>query len=109
MTGALSTTGATVAPDENGGMKLAVARWTPSASFAEDKRLANCIRQALGESGYSVLQEVGVAVHEGAIVLRGTVPTFFMKQMAQEIAKASSGVKSLTNRLAVRTVETALE
>jgi osmotically-inducible protein OsmY len=94
---------------EEAAANLATALWTPPTPFAEDLRLANEIRRALLESGYSALRCLSVVVHERAIVLRGAVPSYFMKQMAQEIVKAVCGAQSLTNRLTVRTVENGAE
>ena len=34
--------------------------------------------------------------------LRGTVPSYFIKQIAQEITRSTAGVKALTYRLTVR-------
>ena len=69
-----------------------------------NQRLAESVRKALSGSGYSMLEAVVVTVHEGAITLLGTVPSYFMKQIAQEIAKATVGVNVLSNRLTVKSV-----
>jgi osmotically-inducible protein OsmY len=69
---------------------------------SDDARLADSIRQSLRASGYTVLSAVAVTVRAGSVALRGTVPSYFMKQIAQEVAKATAGVTSLTNRLTVR-------
>lgn len=84
-------------------MHRAITPRSPSES-SPDQRLAERVRQALSESGYSMLEAVVVTVHEGAIVLRGTVPSYFMKQIAQEVAKATVRVNVLSNRLTVKSV-----
>ena len=56
--------------------------------------------ETLKASGYAALQ--GVAEHrEGILVLRGTVPAFHMKQIAQTMASKVRGVEGVDNRLSV--------
>jgi osmotically-inducible protein OsmY len=64
-------------------------------------RLADSIRQSLRASGYPVLNAVAVNVRDESVALLGTVPSYFMKQIAQEVTKATAGVRVLTNRLTV--------
>jgi hypothetical protein len=73
-----------------------------AALECDDARLADSVRQSLRASGYLVLSAVGVTVRAGSVALRGTVPSYFMKQIAQEVTRATAGVRSLTNRLTVR-------
>ena len=40
----------------------------------------------------------------GALILRGYVPSFYQKQMAQEVARAVSGVTTIINQLDVASV-----
>jgi osmotically-inducible protein OsmY len=63
--------------------------------------LAERVRRALCDSGYSGLDLVIVTIHEEMVTLRGSVPSYFMKQIAQEVVKATCGVKSLSNGLKV--------
>ena len=49
--------------------------------------------------------------HEGVLILRGQVPSFYMKQMAQELVRHVPAVSRVINRLAVEptTIQRAIE
>ena len=47
--------------------------------------MADSVRRSLCESGYTVLGEIGVTAQAGSVALWGTVPSYFMKQIAQEV------------------------
>jgi osmotically-inducible protein OsmY len=44
---------------------------------------------------------VAVAVEEGNVYLRGRVPSYFLKQKAQETVLAVAGIKRVSNELDV--------
>ena len=52
-------------------------------------------------SGYQALQGVTCEFHEGTARIRGHLPTFYLKQMAQEIVCAVVGVRSVVNQIEV--------
>jgi len=52
-------------------------------------------------SGYHALQGLTCEFHEGTARIRGHLPTFFLKQMAQEIVCAVVGVRSVVNQIEV--------
>ena len=56
---------------------------------------------ALARKGYSPLRAVGVVVTDGRVSLHGRVPSFHLKQVAQEAARVVPGGSGLVNRLAV--------
>ena len=68
-----------------------------AAACAVAARLA----ESLKESGYAALQTVAVEHYEGVLSLRGRVPSFHMKQMAQTVASKVRGVGILVNLLSV--------
>jgi osmotically-inducible protein OsmY len=39
--------------------------------------------------------------HEGALILRGDVPSYFLKQLAQEAVRGVEGVEEIVNRIQV--------
>ena len=53
-------------------------------------RLQHGIRLALRRSGHAELRRVEIDVHGNAIRLNGEVPTFYLKQMAQELARTTA-------------------
>jgi osmotically-inducible protein OsmY len=63
--------------------------------------LADAVRSALNKTGYGWLQRVVVTTTGGAVVLRGTVPSFHLKQLAQVTVMAVPGVEVLRNELDV--------
>jgi len=52
-------------------------------------------------SGYQALQGVTCEFHEGTARIRGHLPTFYLKQMAQELVCAVVGVRSVVNQIEV--------
>jgi len=68
---------------------------------AEAEALAGRIAEVFSASGYPVLRGVVVEHHEGVVVLRGRVPTFYLKQVAQTVASKVPGVDLVVNHLQV--------
>jgi osmotically-inducible protein OsmY len=68
---------------------------------AAARALAARVVETLKASGYAALQGVMAEHHEGVLVLRGTVPSFHMKQIAQTMASKVCGVEVVDNRLSV--------
>jgi osmotically-inducible protein OsmY len=62
---------------------------------------AGLVRARLRRSGYPVLLGIHCEMREGVLVLVGTVPTFHLKQIAQELAAHTRGVWKVENRLLV--------
>jgi osmotically-inducible protein OsmY len=63
--------------------------------------LADAVREALALTRHGWLQRVTVVVESGAVVLRGRVPSFYLKQLAQVTVMAVAGVGQLRNELRV--------
>ena len=55
----------------------------------------------LRTSNYLELRRVSCEFHEGVLTLRGRVPTFYLKQIAQELIRQLDGVVEINNRLVV--------
>jgi hypothetical protein len=66
----------------------------------DDAELEVTIRVALC-SAYSPLRAVVVVVTSGRVLLIGRIPSFFLKQVAQEAARRVPGVAGFENRLVV--------
>ena len=69
------------------------------ASQADDPASLTAAR--LRESGYLFLWGVTCEFNEGVLSLSGTVPTFYLKQVAQELASRTPGVREVSNGLYV--------
>ena len=55
----------------------------------------------LKETTYAALERVACEYHEGVALLRGTVPTFYLKQVAQVVVGRLDEVKRVINRIEV--------
>ena len=69
--------------------------------YGEEPALPSRIEQALRATGYAPLREVDIRVRGGRVVLRGRVPSYYLKQVAQEAARALAGEHGLQNELEV--------
>jgi osmotically-inducible protein OsmY len=52
---------------------------------------------------YPALQGVTCAVRDGVLVLRGRLPSYYLKQLAQEAVARLDGVRRIDNRIEVGT------
>ena len=50
---------------------------------------------------YLALRNISCNYHNGMLVLRGCVPTYYLKQMAQEVVTQLEGVEHVENRIQV--------
>jgi osmotically-inducible protein OsmY len=55
----------------------------------------------LRDSGYSALRHVSCQFHDGALVLRGSVPTHYLKQLAQHLVTGLDAVAQVENHIEV--------
>jgi osmotically-inducible protein OsmY len=59
--------------------------------------------EQLGRSGYGALRDVTCIAIEGVLYLHGSLPSYYLKQVAQEVASTSKGVSRVINRIIVST------
>jgi len=59
------------------------------------------IKRALADSGHGLHQAIAVGVHEGLVTLKGDVPSYYLKQMAQTAAMKCQNVEMLQNDIKV--------
>ena len=59
------------------------------------------VQSRMDRSGYCELRGVSCSFHEGVLTLRGHVPSYYLKQLAQSLAFDLEGVQELNNRLEV--------
>lgn len=67
----------------------------------EDLCLIERVRCALRATGHTPLRGVAVTAHTGFVILGGRVPSYYLKQIAQTIALAVPGARSICNDLDV--------
>lgn len=70
-----------------------------------DSGLCELAKTRLRKSGYAPLSAISVESRYRALVLSGRVPTYFLKQMAQELALRTPGVQQIRNELQVPPVD----
>ena len=59
------------------------------------------VERALRSTGYRGLRSIEISVYYQVVFLRGQVPSFHMKQVAQTVARSVSGVREVRNELNV--------
>jgi osmotically-inducible protein OsmY len=72
-----------------------------SAGQLAKSGLFSQIDQALRATGYSPLLNLRILETQGTVVLRGVVPSYYMKQIAQEAVSAVPGIAQVHNLLDV--------
>lgn len=78
---------------------LAKSFTAPTAS--SDEELSAGILRQLRHSGYMPLRKICISVDHGRVQLRGRVPSYYLKQLAQATALSIEGVEHVDNRLVV--------
>jgi hypothetical protein len=73
---------------------------TPRLQELHDKIVAS-----LATSGYAALAYIGCDVHHNRVILRGSVPSYHLKQLAQVFAQRVDGIGRVDNRLEVRGID----
>lgn len=66
-----------------------------------DEAVARMAIQKLRARGYDGLRSVTCEHREGMLVLRGCVSSYFLKQLAQEIAYTIPGLRIIVNSVSV--------
>ena len=67
----------------------------------EDLHLAERVQRALCAPGYRQLRDIQVTAHARLVILRGRVPSYYLKQLAQDTALAVPGAHQVRNDLEV--------
>ena len=81
-----------IAPNQPG------ASQTPANNPAHVTSIQGCF----AESPYLALRDVESEVTAGVVRLEGTVPSYYLKQLAQEIALQHEGVQEVCNHIRVQ-------
>ena len=62
---------------------------------------AEAARDCLQRSAYFPIRSVSCECHQGVLFLRGPLPTFYLKQIAQEAVARVEGVSQVVNETVV--------
>ena len=65
--------------------------------FRSRRSLLEAIEERFRDSGYSALQSISFEAENGRVRLRGRLPSYYLKQLAQTIVSHVDGVKSIEN------------
>lgn len=63
------------------------------------------VDQRLRATGHLPLRELHVCIAEGLVILRGCVPTYYLKQLAQAVVLGLPGVNEVQNDVDVVTAK----
>ncbi len=66
-----------------------------------DRATAEAAERKMTRSPYMELRSVSCDVQEGVLTLRGRVPSYYLKQMAQYMVDSLPGVQKIDNHLEV--------
>lgn len=75
--------------------------WQPSNSVTKTPDAGWLAQAKLMASPYSALRALTCESHEGVLTIRGRVPTFYLKQLAQTAVRNSPGVEVVNNLVQV--------
>ena len=68
---------------------------------AHTNGIAVAAKERLRQSAYASLREISCECDDGVLILRGQVPNFFQKQLAQEAVLRLEGVAQVMNQIEV--------
>ncbi len=76
-------------------------RFLANGPDSEPDSPSRAARHLLCSSGYSLLQKLHCQVRDGVVTIWGRVPSFFLKQMAQEAVLKLAQVREVKNLVEV--------
>jgi osmotically-inducible protein OsmY len=94
-----------VTPIENGDDDHMEGTAHRVAEILEDIRLAETVDRAMQETGYLHFRDIRISVSGRVVILKGRVPSYNLKLLAQNAALGVLGVEALHNELEVVTQE----
>ncbi|MBP87473.1 MAG: hypothetical protein CMJ64_12235 [Planctomycetaceae bacterium] len=68
---------------------------------SQDERIARTLRDRFQQSPYLAIRQVSCDFQEGVAILRGTVPTYYTRQIAITLALSVDGVEVFDDRIQV--------
>jgi carbon storage regulator len=77
-----------------------LARKNPAAACLP--AINQTAEEQLRQSGYLALRDISCHASDGVLTLRGSLPSHYLKQVAQEIVSRVEGVRNVVNRIEVR-------
>ena len=75
---------------------------TPALATAAGSVIVQRCEAVLRSSSHGPLRRLTCDFHEGVLSLRGVVPTFYLKQLAQALLGKLAGVEEINNQVVVQ-------
>lgn len=82
-------------------IRFDMAAALPVKDTGEDDRLLKEVSKHLRTSGYAPLSGLECQVDQGRLTLYGSVPSYYLKQLAQHYAGRAKGLETIDNHVAV--------
>jgi osmotically-inducible protein OsmY len=76
-------------------------RVATTGTTARERRIKEAAEGHLRRSGYLALRNIGCNCREGVVTLRGCLPTYYLKQIAQHVVAELEGVCGIINQIEV--------
>ena len=76
-------------------------RGAATGTSVHDRRIEEAAEGHLRRSGYLALRNIGCNCREGVVTLRGCLPTYYLKQIAQHVVAELEGVCGIINQIEV--------
>jgi osmotically-inducible protein OsmY len=76
-------------------------RGATTGTSAHERRIEEAAEGHLRRSGYLALRDIGCTCCEGVVTLRGCLPTFYLKQLAQHVVAELADVCGIINHIEV--------
>jgi hypothetical protein len=73
----------------------------PQTGRVRSRTVEGTARARLAKTGYPALKAVECSFHDGRMTLRGQVPSYYHKQLAQEVLRNATHVNQVINHLEV--------
>jgi osmotically-inducible protein OsmY len=74
-----------------------------TGTTACERRIEEAAESRLRRSGYLALRDIGCMCRGGMVTLRGGLPTYYLKQIAQHLVAEIEGVRGLIDQIEVLT------
>ncbi len=66
------------------------------------ERIEESVQERLLGSPYFALRNVGCVYRDGVLTLQGSLPTYYLKQVAQSVVAETEGVTTVVNQIEVK-------
>ena len=76
-------------------------RVATAGTTARERRIEESAESRLRRSGYLALRDINCTCHDEEITLRGRLPTYYLKQLAQHLVAEIEGVRRTINEIEV--------